>query len=122
MTLPKLARTVALMTALTGLSATALSVSTAQDKGTANKTDKKSDKKATGTIDISEDKNGKFRFMVHDADGDSVAMSTHAYKTRDEAVKAVNEMKEIVAGVTKIGTAKKKMDDHDAPMKKGKDK
>ncbi len=118
MTLPKLARTVALMTALTGLSATALSVSTAQDKGTAKKTDKK----ATGTIDIGEGKDGKFRFFIHDADGKSLAMSNHGYETRADAVKAVGELKDIVAGATKIGTAKKKLDDDHDSSKKGKDK
>ncbi len=115
---PKLARAAFLMVALAGLSASALSVSHAQtkDKDAAKKTAKK------GRIEIREGKDEKFRYFVYNGDGKTLAMSTVGYKSAKDAEKAVEEMKDVVAGVSKVTMGEKKEADDETPEKGKKDK
>ena len=110
----------------------ALGVASAQDAKTPAKKADKADKKGVpvGTIDIGEGKDGKFRFFVRDEAGKLLAMSGGGgFATKDDALKAVEDLREVVAKVTKVGTQPKKKDkDADdelpekaTPKKKAKD-
>jgi uncharacterized protein YegP (UPF0339 family) len=83
------------------------------------KKDKKATK-ATGTIEINEGKDGKFRFLIRDAEGALLAMSgPSGFETRAEAAKALDTLKEVLPNA-KVAAGKK--DDKDKKGKKDKDK
>jgi uncharacterized protein YegP (UPF0339 family) len=64
----------------------------AQDK---KKTDKAA-AKAGATIEISEGKDGKYRFTIRDADGKYLAGNSVGFATKDDAVKAVENLKTVL--------------------------
>ena len=99
----KSVRVVALLLALGGLSASAVSV--AQDKG------KKSDKMmAKGHIEIKQGQDDKFRFFVRDGDDKLVAASSPTgYETAAMAEKDIEKLKEIMAHAGKPKMMKKEM-------------
>jgi uncharacterized protein YegP (UPF0339 family) len=68
-----------------------------KDKG---KDTKKAEAKAAGTVELFEDKAGKFRFRIKDEDGKVVADSTKGYEKKEEALKALDFVK------TTLNTAK----------------
>lgn len=99
----KFLRTLALMTAL-GVTVAATGTM-AQDKKPADT--KKEDKEAkTGKVEIFEGKDGAFRFRVLGTDGKSISTSSKGYKTKDDCVKAFDELKAIVAKVKPVDAAK----------------
>jgi uncharacterized protein YegP (UPF0339 family) len=80
-------------------------VAPAQDKKEAKKDTKAA--KAAGTIEVNEGKDGKYRFLVRDAEGKLLAMSgPGGYETKAEAVKAVDTLKAVLPGA-KVAEAKK---------------
>src|SRR5262245_31151897 len=85
---------------LAGLSGTAVPVVVAQ----ATKKDKDKDKDTkgakagAGTIEVSEGKDGKFRFFVRNADGKLLAMSgPTGFASEKDAEKGIDELREVVA-------------------------
>jgi uncharacterized protein YegP (UPF0339 family) len=53
--------------------------------------------KATGTVEINEGKDGKFRFFIRDGDGELLAMSgPSGFATKAEATKALDTLKEVL--------------------------
>ncbi|MGL6094676.1 MAG: hypothetical protein ACRC7O_02595 [Fimbriiglobus sp.] len=97
-------RGLALFTALAVTISAASTPVTAQDKKPAPAKDAKDAKaapsrgKATGTIEIAESKNGKFRFGIRDADGKYLCGSLpSAFATKEEAAEALEKLKSILA-------------------------
>jgi uncharacterized protein YegP (UPF0339 family) len=94
----KLARALALMTALAVLTGGTLTLAAAQDKGKAAQKDtkKKDDKKAdkAGTVEIYKGKNG-YRYRVKNADGKTIAMPLPqmAWETKKECEAAIDDLK-----------------------------
>ncbi|MFO0797993.1 MAG: hypothetical protein U0804_10980 [Gemmataceae bacterium] len=86
---------------LSGLCAAALVVGLAGTAGVTTAQDKKKDTKtapptkaAAGTIEINEGKDGKFRFVVRDADGKFLGGNTTiGHATKEDAAKAVDALK-----------------------------
>lgn len=121
----KVLRGLALVVALSGFGGLALSVAPAQDKKADKKGDKKADMKegktTGGTIEVSEGKDGKYRFSVRDADGKYVGGSAVGHATREEAVKAVDTLKAVIitAKVT-AGTKGEKEKETDKEKEKSK--
>jgi uncharacterized protein YegP (UPF0339 family) len=70
------------------LGATGHSLSTGQDKKDA----KKNDNAATVIFEVYKDKAGEFRFRLK-ADDHSLAISSHGYKTIDEAERVIHHIK-----------------------------
>lgn len=72
-------------------------------------------KSGSGVIEVTEGKDGKFRFFVRDGNGKLLAMSSPTgFATAKDATKAVEDLKEVIA-TAKITTGK-------APAKKPADK
>lgn len=97
----------------------------AKDKDT-KKDAKKDDKASAGTVEISEGKDGKFRFAVRNAEGKYLGGSGPVgFATEKDAVAAIEDLKKVLATakvITKKGDAKDK-DGKDAKDKpKDKDK
>src|SRR5262245_54040590 len=72
-------------------------------------------KKKTGTIELIESKDGKYRFSVRDAEGKYVGGSAVGQATEKEAKEAAEDLKKVIATATYVS---KKADD----KKKEKDK
>jgi len=101
------ARLIALGTALALLVATPV-LTIAQDTKKPVAGDKASPKKdssaktepkktSTGTIQISEGKDGKFRYKLVDADNKYVMSSVLSYETKEDAAKDVQKMKDVLS-------------------------
>lgn len=75
----------------------------AQDK---KKTDKAA-VKAGATVEVSEGKDGKYRFTVRDADGKYLAGNSVGFATKDDAVKAVDNLKAILPTAKVVVEGKK---------------
>jgi uncharacterized protein YegP (UPF0339 family) len=90
-------------TACVGASATAQeakkpATKEAKDAKEAKDTKKTAPKAGGGTVEISEGKDGKFRFGVRDEDGKYLGGSGPiGYPSRDEAVKAIDRLKAALA-------------------------
>lgn len=72
-------------------------------------------KKAKGTIELIESKDGKFRFSVRDADGKYLGGSAVGHATEMEAKEAAEELKKVMATATyvsKKSEAKKEKKDN----------
>ncbi|MFO0879856.1 MAG: hypothetical protein U0840_21120 [Gemmataceae bacterium] len=93
----------------------ALAQGTKKDKDT--KTTKS--KGGTGTVEVNEGKDGKFRFFIRDAEGKLLAMSSPSgFATAKDASKAVDDLKEIVATAkVTVGKAPAKKTDKDKDKK-----
>ncbi|MFO0803947.1 MAG: YegP family protein [Gemmataceae bacterium] len=102
----KLLCSAVLFAGMAGLVSTAtISTAPAQDK-------KDTTKKATadtrpGKVEVSEGKDGKFRFVVRDADGKYLAQSG-AFEKKEDALKGIETLKEALAKATITGPAPKK--------------
>lgn len=93
----------ALAAGMAGLVAGGLAPAPAQDK----KDVKKGAKAAAGVIEINEGKDGKFRFLIRDGEGKLLAMSgPGGFDKREEAVKAVETLKDVLPGA-KVAAPKK---------------
>lgn len=102
----KFLRTLALMTAL-GVTVAATGTM-AQDKKETKKADtKKADDKEekTGKVEIFEAKDG-FRFRILGADGKNICGAYKGYKTKDECLKVVDELKTILTKTKPVDAAK----------------
>lgn len=92
---------------------TAATPSSALAQGDKKEKDTKKAKKAaaTGTIEIGEGKDGKFRFFVRNEDGKLLAMSQPpgGFETEKDAMTAIEEFREVVAKA-KVAKAAKKVD------------
>ncbi len=97
----------------------------AQDKKDTKKDAKDAkDAKATkaGTVEVNEGKDGKYRFNVRDADGKLLAMSgLTGFATRDDAVKALENLKAVLP-TAKVAEAKEAKKDDKAKDAKKDDK
>lgn len=118
-------RTLALAALLAGGTA-AVTVAPAQDKGKppAKKDDAKKGKKGTGTVEVNEGKDGKFRFVVRNADGKLLAMSgPTGFVEKADAVAALDELKAVLE-TAKVESGKKKApkEDEKDEMEEKKDK
>lgn len=81
-----------------------ITAAAAQDKKAAK------DAKATGTIEVNEGKDGKYRFFIRDAEGKLLAMSgPTGFEKKDDAVKALDHLKDVLA-TAKVAPAAKKSD------------
>lgn len=86
---------------------TALAQPTKKDKKDKDTPKKVAPKSGTGTIEVAEGKDGKFRFFVRNADGKLLAMSgPGGFATDKEAAKAVEELREVI-NAAKVTTGKK---------------
>lgn len=116
----KILASLVLMGAMVGLTGTMQPAAYAQKKKeTTTEKDTKEAKKGTkaattGYIEISEGKDGKFRFFVRDEDDKLLAMSSPGgFASEKDAQKAVEELKEVIAKA-KVTKGKKKAKDKDA--------
>ena len=93
---------------MTGLvSSGSLGLALAQDKKDAKKdAPKTTTKAAAAVIEVNEGKDGKFRFFVRDADDKLLAMSGTGFATREDAVKAVEKLRDALP-TAKIAAPKK---------------
>jgi uncharacterized protein YegP (UPF0339 family) len=100
----KIVRTVVLMAAMAAL-AVGLSAPAQEKKGSKDAKDAKA-----GTVEVYEDKGGKYRFHILDDDGKTVAMSARGYDKADDAKKALEFVKHTLntAKVTEVKGEKKK--------------
>ena len=97
----KLLCTAVLFAGMAGLVSTStMSVAPAQDKKDTAKKDAKPAAKA-GTVEVKEGKDGKFRFTIRDADGDYLAGSG-AFEKKEDAVKGIDTLKEVLSKATVI--------------------
>jgi uncharacterized protein YegP (UPF0339 family) len=64
------------------------------------KKDTKTEKKA-GKIEIKEGKDGKFRFVIHDEDGDFLCFSA-GFKTEKEAFEGIDDLKQVLASTKPV--------------------
>lgn len=83
------------------------------------------DKKAVvstkpGKIEVKEGKDHKFRFVIHDADGDFLCTSA-AFKTEKEAIEGIDDLKAVLAN-TKPVAVKGTHDQDEKVERKGKTK
>ena len=71
-------------------------------------------KPKTGTIEIIESKDGKFRFSIRDADGKYLAGSAVGHATEKETKEVIEELKKVLPTATythkKSGETKKEKD------------
>lgn len=84
---------------------------------------KSSSKKGTGTIQIQEGKDGKFRFSIRNSDDKYLAGSPPAgFETKAEAQKALEELKDVISEAKVVFPPKAKAKSEDskekAPAKK----
>jgi uncharacterized protein YegP (UPF0339 family) len=86
----KFVRALALVAAMAVVSAAAFSVAEAQDKGKEKKAEK------IGTIEVYKGKDG-YRFRVKGTDGKNVIQSSKGYQKKDDALKALEFVKETLA-------------------------
>ena len=101
----KLLCTAVLFAGMAGLVSTStISLAPAQDKKDTAKKDAKAPAKA-GTVEVKEGKDGKFRFSVRDAEGEYLAGSG-AFATKEEAVKGIDTLKEVLAKATVVAPKK----------------
>ena len=86
----------ALFAGMVGLMSTsAISTAPAQDKKDTTKKDTTKAAGKTATIEINQGKDEKYRFVIRDAAGKLLAMSgPTGFEKREEAVKAVDALKE----------------------------
>lgn len=56
----------------------------------------------TGTIELIESKDGKFRFSIRDADGKYLGGSAVGHATEKDAKAAVEELKKVIASATYV--------------------
>jgi uncharacterized protein YegP (UPF0339 family) len=96
-------RSLALMTALAALSAGTVSV--AQEKGKAAKKVAK-----VGTIEYYKNDKGKWRFIIKDENDKSIVMplAQISYESKDETLKAIENLKKILTEVKPTERAEKK--------------
>jgi uncharacterized protein YegP (UPF0339 family) len=78
-----------------------------KDKDTKKDTKKSKAGSAAGTIEISEGKDGKFRFTIRNAEGKFLALSG-AHASEKDAKAAVEELREVVADAKVTKKAKDK--------------
>lgn len=99
-------RSLALMTALAALSAGTVSI--AQEKGKAKKDDKKAAK--VGTIEYYKNDKGKWRYIIKDENDKSIVMplAQISYESKEETLKAIEQLKKILADVKPTERAEKK--------------
>ena len=97
-------RSLALMTALAALSAGTVSV--AQEKAAKGAQKKGEDKKAAkpdkvGTIEYYKNEKGKWRFIIKDENDKSIVMplAQISYESKDETLKAIEQLKKILTEV-----------------------
>ena len=70
---------------------------------------KKATKATAGTIEINEGKDGKYRFLIRDGEGKLLAMSgPTGFEKREEAVKAVEILKDVLPGAKTVSGKKEK--------------
>ena len=102
----KLLCSLVLFAGMTGLvSSGSLGLALAQDKKDTKK-DAKTTKAAAAVIEVNEGKDGKFRFFVRDADDKLLAMSGTGFATREDAVKAIEKLRDALP-TAKIAAPKK---------------
>lgn len=100
----KLLCSAVLFAGMAGLVSTAtISTAPAQDK---KDTTKKPPAAKAGTIEVSEGKDGKFRFTIRDAEGKFLALSG-AHEKKEDAMKAIETLKEVLPKATVTTAAKK---------------
>lgn len=93
-----------LFVSMAGLVSTAtISTAPAQDK---KDTTKKAPAGKAGTIEVSEGKDGKFRFTIRDAEGKFLALSG-AHEKKEDALKSIETLKDVLPKAT-VTTATKK--------------
>lgn len=105
----KLLCSLVLFAGMTGLvSSGSLGLALAQDKKDTKKDvkDTKTTKAAPAVIEVNEGKDGKFRFFVRDADDKLLAMSGTGFATREDAVKAIEKLRDALP-TAKIAAPKK---------------
>ena len=125
----KLFRTLALAALLAGATS-AVTVAPAQEKGKPakkedddKKADKKKGKKVAGGVEVRENKSGKFYFVVLNADGKMLAMSpVGGFAEKADAVKAIDDLKEILESAKVTYPPKKEDKDDKDDMKDKKEK
>ena len=110
----------ALVVGMAGLVASGPALAPAQDKKDVKK-EAKGSKSAAGVIEINEGKDGKFRFVVRDADGKFLAMSgPTGFESKDAAVKALENLKDVLP-TAKVVAGKKGEKGKDKAKEKTKD-
>lgn len=97
----KTLRSVALMLAMGGLSASTISIvssnSIAQDKKDAKKKDDAKKSEKIGSVVIKEGKDGKFRFSIYDGDEKFLGMSgPQGFPTKEDAAKGLERLKAVL--------------------------
>ena len=106
----KLLCSLVLFAGMTGLvSSGSLGLALAQDKKDTKKDvtkDAKTTKAVPAVIEVNEGKDGKFRFFVRDADDKLLAMSGTGFATREDAVKAIEKLRDALP-TAKIAAPKK---------------
>ena len=105
----KLLCSLVLFAGMTGLvSSGSLGLALAQDKKDTKKDAPKTTAKA-GVIEVNEGKDGKFRFVIRDADGKLLAMSgPTGFATREDAIKALETLKDALP-TAKLAAPKKEV-------------
>jgi uncharacterized protein YegP (UPF0339 family) len=122
--MPKLVRGTALLVALFALSVPA-TVGVAQDakKPAKEVQPEKKAKKATGSIEVLENKAGRYYFKVLDAQGKTLAMSpVSGFPDKEAATKAVEALKQIVESAKVVYPEKKADVDDEKETPKAKKK
>jgi uncharacterized protein YegP (UPF0339 family) len=115
----KIVRSAVLAAAIAGLvSAAGTSMTAAQDKKKDAKVVTKED--VAGTLVLSKDTKGMYRFKVVGADDKTIMQSSKGYEKKDDALKAIETVKGII-GKAKV-TEVKDADDEKKDVKKGPDK
>src|SRR5262249_21991506 len=71
----------------------------------------------TGTIELIESRDGKFRFSVHDADGKYLGGSAVGHATEKEAKEAVEDLKKVLATATFVSKKTDEAASEDEPKK-----
>ena len=84
---------------------------TKETKKTTKKDTKKDSKTTGGTIEIKEGKDGKFRIGIRDGDGKYLAGSLTGHSTKEEAAKAAETLKEVIASAKVVYPKKTDKDD-----------
>ena len=106
----------------TGIGGASFLDSSANAQATKKTTDAKKTEVGSkpGKIEIKEGKDHKFRFIVHDADGDFLCTSA-AFKTEKEAFDGIDDLKAVLAN-TKPTVVKGTHDQDEKVERKGKTK
>ena len=102
----KLVRLGALLVAMTAITASAISIADAQDKGK----DPKKPAEKPGKVEVYMAKDG-YRFRIMDADGKTIAMTTKAYDKKEDAHKALEQVKATLNTVKVTEVKEEKKDD-----------